>query len=74
MQSWERFRDMINNFLVPSLEYVYVDNLWLQQDGATDNLTINLLKEEMIGHIKNHASTKSPFIRSKHLALQIPKS
>lgn len=44
----ERYRAMINDFFVPELEDVDVDDLWFQQDGATchtANDTINLLKE-----------------------------
>lgn len=44
----ERYRAMINDFFVPELKDVDVDDLWFQQDGATchtANDTINLLKE-----------------------------
>ncbi len=39
---------MINEFFVPELDDVDVDDLWFQQDGATchtANATIDLLKE-----------------------------
>ena len=35
---------MINDFFVPALNNVDVDDLWFQQDFATSNETINLLK------------------------------
>ena len=44
----ERYRAMINDFFVPELDDVDVDDLWFQQDGATchtANATIDLLKE-----------------------------
>ena len=43
----ERYHDMLNEFLLPKIEGVDMDNIWFQQDGAichTANVTIDLLR------------------------------
>ena len=50
----ERYRAMINNFLVPQLQGVEVADKWFQQDGATCHTageTITLLRETFGGRI-----------------------
>ena len=44
----ERYRSMINNFLVPQLQGIDIADKWFQQDGATCHTagqTIELLRE-----------------------------
>lgn len=49
-----RYRDMINNFFVPELEDLSLENMWFQQDGATCHTareTLALLREHFPGRV-----------------------
>ncbi|EFN78033.1 hypothetical protein EAI_06421, partial [Harpegnathos saltator] len=49
-----RYRDMINQFFVPKLQDMDVDDMWFQQDGATCHTareTIQLLHESFPGRV-----------------------
>ena len=35
----DRYRAMLNKFLVTKIEEEYIDNIWFQQDGATCHTT-----------------------------------
>lgn len=50
----ERYRNMINEFLVPELDNIDLENIWFQQDGATCHTateTIDLLKTKFPGRV-----------------------
>jgi hypothetical protein len=50
----DRYRDMLENFLVPELDQLGLQHMWFQQDGATSHTaraTIQILREIFPGRI-----------------------
>uniref|UniRef100_A0A8D9EM93 Transposase n=1 Tax=Cacopsylla melanoneura TaxID=428564 RepID=A0A8D9EM93_9HEMI len=64
----ERYRAMVNEFLLPQLDELGLENMWFQQDGATTHTaraTIDLLKQAFPGRLISrfgdiHFSARSP--------------
>jgi len=53
----ERYRAMLNEFLLPKFEEEDIDDIWFQQDGAschTANITIDLLRTVFENRIISH--------------------
>ncbi|KAL1458663.1 hypothetical protein WDU94_008793, partial [Cyamophila willieti] len=64
----ERYRAMVNEFLLPQLDELGLENMWFQQDDATAHTaraTIHLLKQAFPGRLISrfgdiHYSARSP--------------
>uniref|UniRef100_A0A8D8XBS9 Transposase n=1 Tax=Cacopsylla melanoneura TaxID=428564 RepID=A0A8D8XBS9_9HEMI len=58
-------RAMVNEFLLPQLDELGLENMWFQQDGATTHTAIDLLKQAFPGRLISrfgdiHFSARSP--------------